>query len=59
MGNGVYPCIVPNDCVFVMGDNRNNSIDSRMQSVGMVKEDSIIGKAMVRILPLDAIGGLK
>lgn len=59
IGNGVYPCIVPNDCVFVMGDNRNNSSDSRLQSVGMVTEDSIIGKAMARILPLDAIGGLK
>lgn len=58
IGDGNYPCIVPEDCIFVMGDNRNNSSDSRLSSVGMVHKDSIIGKAQVRIWPLDQIGGL-
>ena len=39
-----FPVVVPEDCVFVMGDNRNNSSDSRKTDVGMVKNDSIIGK---------------
>ena len=59
MGNMNYPCIVPDGCVFAMGDNRNNSSDSRLESVGMVKKESIIGKALVRWWPFDAIGGLK
>ena len=59
IGNGKYPCIVPDDCIFVLGDNRNNSSDSRMSSVGMVSEESVIGKAIVRIWPFNAIGGLK
>ncbi len=59
MGDGKYPCIVPDDCMFVLGDNRNNSSDSRMRSVGMVSRDSVIGKAVVRIWPFSAIGGLK
>lgn len=46
-----FPVVVPEDCVFVMGDNRNNSSDSRRTDVGMVKNDSIIGKANVRIWP--------
>lgn len=59
IGNGNYPCIVPEDCLFVLGDNRNNSSDSRLSSVGMVHKDSVIGKAQVRLWPFDQIGGLK
>ena len=51
-----YPIVVPEDTVFVMGDNRNNSQDSR--SIGVVKFDEIVGKASLRILPLDKFGGL-
>ncbi len=51
-----YPFVVPEDTVFVMGDNRNNSQDSR--SIGVVKFDEIVGKASLRILPLDKFGGL-
>ena len=49
---------VPEDCVFVMGDNRNNSRDSRTEEVGFVTKDSIVGKAQFRLWPFNAIGGL-
>lgn len=40
---------------FVLGDNRNNSTDSREPSVGRIAKDEIIGKAWLRIWPLDEI----
>ena len=40
---------IPNDCYFVLGDNRNNSKDSRM--IGCVKKDQIVGKASLVIYP--------
>jgi signal peptidase I len=50
--NGEFgPEIVPEDHVFVMGDNRNNSLDSR--SFGMVEQSEIIGRAEVRYWPLN------
>lgn len=48
------PYIVPNDAVFVMGDNRNNSYDSR--SWGALPVNNIIGKAELRYYPLNKIG---
>lgn len=51
-----YPYVVPEDCVFVLGDNRNNSLDSRVASVGAVSRDSIIGHVIFRILPISDFG---
>lgn len=47
------------DEYFVLGDNRNDSSDSRVQAVGNIHRDDIIGKAFVRIYPFDNIGLLK
>lgn len=44
-----------NDEYFVMGDNRNNSTDSREPSVGNIDRDDILGRAWVRIWPLHKI----
>lgn len=51
-GEGTY--VVPEGSVFVMGDNRNNSTDSRDSRVGMVDERCIFGKAYLRLLPLQS-----
>ncbi len=53
-----FPVVVPEDSVFVLGDNRNNSLDSRSYSIGMIEERYILGKAVLRIFPFDQIGVL-
>lgn len=50
LGDGEY---------FVLGDNRNDSSDSRTASVGIIERADIIGKTSVRIYPFDKIGTLK
>ncbi len=54
-----YPFTVSEGCVFVMGDNRGNSTDSRSSRLGEVSEEAVLGKASFRILPLQSIGTLK
>ncbi|WP_029233608.1 signal peptidase I [Butyrivibrio sp. VCB2006] len=47
------------DEYFVMGDNRNHSMDSRDPSVGNINKKDILGHAFVRIYPFDTFGGIK
>ena len=51
-----YEIEVPEGCVFVMGDNRNGSTDSRTESIGCVDTRNILGKVIFRISPLEKIG---
>ena len=47
-----YPITIPEGYYFVMGDNRNNSADSRNGYVGLIKKNQIYGKAIVRFSPI-------
>ncbi|MDD6616330.1 MAG: signal peptidase I [Lachnospiraceae bacterium] len=53
------PVTLGQDEYFVLGDNRNNSTDSREPSVGNVSRDRIIGRALFRFWPLSGLGFLK
>ena len=53
-----FPYTVPEGCLFVMGDNRNDSLDSRSTAVGPIDERYILGKAVFRIFPFNRLGGL-
>lgn len=46
-----FPLTVGKGEIFVMGDNRNGSLDSRSSKVGLVKEEYVLGKAVYRIYP--------
>ena len=58
-GRAAEPITLGEDEYFVMGDNRNNSSDSRDPSVGNIHRKDIIGRAWVRIWPFSEFGVLK
>ncbi len=55
----IGPKTVPEGCVFVMGDNRNMSTDSRKNEIGMVDTRLILGKAYMVIYPLSEFKVIK
>lgn len=59
IGIAVNPILLGDDEYFVMGDNRNNSTDSRAEIVGNIHRKDIVGRAWIRIWPLSRFGVLK
>ena len=55
--NDDYPMVVEEDAVYVLGDNRGVSKDSR--SIGQIRDDEVLGKAAFRFLPFSKIGPIK
>ena len=58
-GLAAEPITLGEDEYFVMGENRNNSSDSRVEAVGNIHRNEIIGRAFIRIWPLSKFGILK
>ena len=54
-----YPYQVPEDTYFLMGDEREISVDSRHSSVGCISEEDIVGKIIFRVWPMNTVGFVK
>ncbi len=50
-----FPLVVPEGCLFVMGDNRNDSLDSRSSRIGLIDERYVLGSCLFRIYPFGSV----
>lgn len=56
--NWDYPKIIPKGKLFVMGDNRNSSVDSRVDAIGLIDQQAILGRAILITLPFNRLNFL-
>ncbi len=57
VADGVIEILVDQDCIFVMGDNRNMSADGRHIDIGQIKLDQVLGKVLLVVLPAADVTG--
>lgn len=58
-GDADTPGVVPQGRCYVMGDNRNKSLDSRYSDVGLIKNEDVVGKAEVILYPFSRFGVIR
>lgn len=56
--NITYPFQVPENQIFVMGDHRSTSLDSRNTAIGTISEEQIVGKIIFKVYPINQLGGI-